>query len=1428
MKVLYSHICEDELKDIEDDVEIYDISGTYHDLIHAINEVHPGFQNLILDSHRDIRSSAAIYRDVFVDAEGRIFDTSNTQMIKNPNERINPEDTIIFSINNPERFCTLLEDTIKNPISKLNYINKERGDNIEKNYTSFLADITPPIRETIYKFQKGSCKISELKIDEKNALDIQFSNHNDPDNIFDKKASHLIPQPLTLAISRIWGIEDTNLYAHQEDALFYILGMLRHPQIIPYDALLLSIPTGGGKTEAFLIPIISHIFDAKCQESRQGSVVAPRVKAIITYPTKALANDQANRIVGILHEVNHKATPHQKVTVGILTGDTPSHGDWQLKKFNLIQVCPNCQSSSFDYIQNTDYETPIYAMRCRHCGSELNFIRLTRKDILSHPPDILITNVDMINYCLQSPEYRPIFTNPADIFVFDEVHLCESVFGCHTGHLLRRLEAASGKKPLYVGVSATIQNAEDLASILFDVDKNRLIYLNEKNRQYLTDQPDHNRYHFVMGPNEWNKGSYLTVMTSTLNTVDVIGHTLRDPHFRKTLVFCNYRQDTDDFIKYIQEQEERYVVPYRESVRNKLELDEPINSTEVNIASKVGGWWEYLSKKGSLYEPNLNIGWHRGGLEQKERLRSITRFSTCQPINWEGYMQELPIDIMVATKTLELGIDIGDVSNVFNLSSPLTVNEYVQRVGRGGRRKDASAFTIINPENPLDFYFLEHFEEYVLPEKRQYEDAPIIITNESIYKAHLYALILDYIAESLPINKQVIKVEDVTSLGIHQNGEVISLLKDPEHFAELVFERFFGIDVKDTNGSSQKMLKRYQRWFKREHELLKVGETNITKTQILEILVSKCNELRDKIRTENLSKYDDLSGLSSKESSLIPKMRGSGATCDIKLIRDRNDEVKDNVSRRRAITNMPIGGFASQGANTFKIESIERDPETESSIRRRLSTDRSAYEFFKNQFQEYFPDNITDIDVHTPTDIKVRYYPFRFYCPKCGKTYTKPLEDDRCQECFAEVRQVTQVYLCATCGEIYEPPVPRVCINPLHLEKERAFIASLHTKKPKYDIFRFKALPNLHWQCNECNAIFNFHNKHAIDLPKSFLNESIKQSSFESAVGIAKHFQYRPESIVSSIPKMKEYGNNWTRYKCDDGCGKYTIKAKNIPTVRSNVLEYINRRGEILEPITTDIGSLNFFDIDIIDLAREYSRRFYQGDNAIVKSSEIFKGKQYSYLGNAYRTHAMTLNFNSEIIDAFLSKEVVCLKTKCESCKQYCSIADGSSKLSEKTRPTIYLDTFEETKTPDIRRKWCALARNRECRFNECNPCPEFTRKEHLKYVLIHSLKHAIILSMPKYTGVNKNEIRGIVYPNDQTKPELIFIDTHEDGSGSVFLMRKNWDNIWKLSEELMINAATNRGTLMLPHYCERYNKDLCPVLGTKFYQFLHNSKLLR
>src|SRR5205814_1489505 len=42
--------------------------------------------------------------------------------------------------------------------------------------------------------------------------------------------------------------------------------------------------------------------------------------------------------------------------------------------------------------------------------------------------------------------------------------------------------------------------------------------------------------------------------------------------------------------------------------------------------------------------------------------------------------------VIVATSTLELGIDVGDLDRVIQVDSPATVASFLQRIGRTGRR----------------------------------------------------------------------------------------------------------------------------------------------------------------------------------------------------------------------------------------------------------------------------------------------------------------------------------------------------------------------------------------------------------------------------------------------------------------------------------------------------------------------------------------------------------------------------------------------------------------------------------------------------------------------------------------------------------------------------------------------------------------------
>lgn len=74
------------------------------------------------------------------------------------------------------------------------------------------------------------------------------------------------------------------------------------------------------------------------------------------------------------------------------------------------------------------------------------------------------------------------------------------------------------------------------------------------------------------------------------------------------------------------------------------------------------------------------------------RFRGVTTFvshsslSATQRRSSEQAFAEASDCVIVATSTLELGIDVGDLDRVIQLGAPATVSSFLQRLGRTGRR----------------------------------------------------------------------------------------------------------------------------------------------------------------------------------------------------------------------------------------------------------------------------------------------------------------------------------------------------------------------------------------------------------------------------------------------------------------------------------------------------------------------------------------------------------------------------------------------------------------------------------------------------------------------------------------------------------------------------------------------------------------------
>ena len=170
-------------------------------------------------------------------------------------------------------------------------------------------------------------------------------------------------------------------------------------------------PTASGKTEAFCIPVLQKISEElSLFRSSKSKIRAKRkVFAIFVYPTKALARDQLSKIRQLAEPLG--------IYANVFDGDTTSK---------------------------------------------------QRDSILSSPPEIILTNFDVLHYhLLKSTKFSHLISD-AGFLVIDEAHIYTGIFGANVHYIIRRLERMSRNRKLQIiAASATLPNAEEFCMSLF-------------------------------------------------------------------------------------------------------------------------------------------------------------------------------------------------------------------------------------------------------------------------------------------------------------------------------------------------------------------------------------------------------------------------------------------------------------------------------------------------------------------------------------------------------------------------------------------------------------------------------------------------------------------------------------------------------------------------------------------------------------------------------------------------------------------------------------------------------------------------------------------------------------------------------------------------------------------------------------------------
>ena len=211
------------------------------------------------------------------------------------------------------------------------------------------------------------------------------------------------------------------LYRHQEIALRKALSGRN---------MIVSTGTGSGKTESFLIPILNHLL----REKENGSL-NPGVRALLIYPMNALANDQVERLRGLLADC-------PEITFGCYTGQTQEE----------------YRRALADYKALNDQREPR--------ANEL----IAREQIRKTPPHILITNYAMLEYLMVRPGdgifFDGEYSGSWKYIVLDEAHVYNGGSGIEVAMLLRRLKARLRNDAMqYILTSATLGDEDSNAEV---------------------------------------------------------------------------------------------------------------------------------------------------------------------------------------------------------------------------------------------------------------------------------------------------------------------------------------------------------------------------------------------------------------------------------------------------------------------------------------------------------------------------------------------------------------------------------------------------------------------------------------------------------------------------------------------------------------------------------------------------------------------------------------------------------------------------------------------------------------------------------------------------------------------------------------------------------------------------------------------------
>ncbi|NBE85424.1 protein DpdJ [Micromonospora rubida] len=451
--------------------------------------------------------------------------------------------------------------------------------------------------------------------------------------------------------------------------------------------------TGSGKTLAFYLPA----FAAIAEDARPGH---HRLHTVALYPRKELLRDQLREAVNAARQVGDVLAKNGRrpLRIGALYGDTPRNAEdrflltgpvtarsWQHNGADRIcpfLPCPECGS---DMVwPEADRTRRREVLACTNCSCRVeDQLALTRDSLCQRPPDLLFTTTEMLNRNGSDHNLGRLLgwqgggKTPA-LVLLDEVHTYTGVHGAQVALLLRRWRHAVRRPVTFVGLSATLRNAETFFAELTGLEEIAVDHIEPQP----ADLEDLGRQYSIALRGDPVSG--VSLLSVSIQTAMLYARILDMPG-RERLFGSRGFIFTDDL-----DVNNRFYDDLRDAegagprfARGRLgghvlaglrSPDAPQSSARFDD----GQSWDLARMIGHALSP----------LADSNGLRVGRTTSQDSGVDRDA-------DVIVATASLEVGFNDPRVGLVMQHKAPRDAAAFIQRQGRAGRRREMRPITVV-------------------------------------------------------------------------------------------------------------------------------------------------------------------------------------------------------------------------------------------------------------------------------------------------------------------------------------------------------------------------------------------------------------------------------------------------------------------------------------------------------------------------------------------------------------------------------------------------------------------------------------------------------------------------------------------------------------------------------------------------------------